>query len=96
MKTLRDYRAKLLKSDPEFARLSAIGESCMEITEAICEIMESRNISKKDLARMSGRSESTVSRFLNSPDETRFRTFIDILNALGLKAQVKESNGRKV
>ena len=59
----------------------------LDATDAICEAMEEKGISRADLARLLGVSKPVVSRFLNGSNMT-LKTFAHISYVLGMEATV--------
>lgn len=61
----------------------------VDLTEQICEIMETRGISRDDLARKLGKSRAWVTRILRGDHRLTLKTITDIFWAFGYKVIIK-------
>ena len=61
----------------------------VDLTEAICEIMEAKGISRADLARQLGKSRAWVTKVLRGDRNLTLKTIVEILWELGYKASVR-------
>ena len=77
-----------MMEDKEFARLMAQEDLIMDVTEAFCEILEERNISRSRLARMMGKTKSYISQILNGSRNLTLRTIADMAFCLGYKVEI--------
>ena len=82
------YRDQLLE-DRGIALEAVKGELIMDVTEAICEIMETEGVSRQELARRIGRTKGFVSQLLNGSRNMTLRTLAEIALALGQQASFK-------
>jgi transcriptional regulator with XRE-family HTH domain len=71
--------------DPEFRKLLSQEELILEVTEAICELLEKEKISRKELADRLGKTKGFVSQLLNGGRNLTLRTVADILHVVGYK-----------
>jgi transcriptional regulator with XRE-family HTH domain len=76
-------------NDPEFRKLLAREELILEVTETICNILDSEHISRKELADRLGKSKGFISQLLNGGRNLTLRTVADILHVLGYKVALK-------
>jgi transcriptional regulator with XRE-family HTH domain len=74
--------------DEEFRRLFAQEDLILEVTEAICELLENEKLSRKELADRLGKTKGFVSQLLNGGRNLTLRTVADILHVLGYRAQL--------
>jgi transcriptional regulator with XRE-family HTH domain len=72
-------------NDPEFRKLLAQEELILEVTETICNILDSEHISRKELADRLGKSKGFVSQLLNGGRNLTLRTIADNFHVLGYK-----------
>ena len=70
-------------------RLYAREDLVYNVTEDLLVIMEDRNISKKDLAYMLGKSRSYVTQILSGSRNMTLGSLSDICFALGFKPEIK-------
>lgn len=77
-----------LLSNREGQKLYFREDLIFEVTEAICKIMEERDISKVELARIAGVSKSNITQLLSGDQNMRLSTVADLLFALGAKLEV--------
>ncbi len=75
--------------DPQFARLLAQEELILEVTEALCGLLEKEGVSRAQLARRLGKSKGFVSQLLGGGRNLTLRTLADVLGALGYKLKLK-------
>lgn len=71
--------------DPEFRKLLSQEELILEMTEFICKLMRDKNITRKQLAELLGKSKGFVSQLLNGGRNLTLRTLADIFYVLGYK-----------
>lgn len=76
-------------NDPEAEREIQQERLVLDVTEAICEEMESRGISRADLARNLDTSRSYVTQLLSGSRNLTLRTLSDIAWACGARVQVQ-------
>lgn len=76
------YRDQLLE-ERGLALEAAKGELIMDVTEAICELIEKEGISRQELANRIGRSKGFVSQLLNGSRNMTLSTLAEIAFALG-------------
>ena len=74
-----------LMQDKQFARLMAQEDLIMEVTEAICAVLEKENIKRKDLADRLGKTKGFISQILNGGRNITLRTIADIAHSLNYK-----------
>jgi len=77
-----------LLSDREGQKLYFREDLIFEVTEAICKVMEERDISKAELAEIAGVSKSNVTQLLSGDQNMRLSTIADLLFALGSRLEV--------
>ena len=83
-----DLRSRILE-DPAYAIEAERGDLIMDVTEAICGILESEGIERKELAVRIGKTKSYVSQVLNGSRNMTLATVADIALALGYKPVVR-------
>ena len=59
-----------------------------EITEAICEALQRRGMSRADLGRKLGVTPQYISEFLNTPENTTLKQIVRFAQAVGLETEV--------
>ena len=59
-----------------------------EITEAICKVMDEKDINKAELSRLAGVSKSNITQLLSGDQNMRLSTVADLLYALDSKLAV--------
>lgn len=72
-----------MMQDPKRCERMKEEEFVLDITEKICEIMESKNISKAELARKMGVSRALISQFLNGERNLTLRSLFKISREIG-------------
>jgi len=77
-----------LLSDREGQRLYFREDLIFEVTEAICKVMEERDISRAELAEIAGVSKSNITQLLSGDQNMRLSTIADLLFALGARLEV--------
>ena len=77
-----------LVSDEEGKKLYFREDLIFEITEAICKVMEEKQVSKADLSRLAGVSKSNITQLLSGDHNMRLTTVADLLYALDSKLTV--------
>jgi len=77
-----------LMSDDEGRKLYFREDLIFEITEAICEVMEEKHISKAELSRLASVSKSNITQLLSGDQNMRLTTVADLLYALDSKLAV--------
>ena len=83
-----DNFIKRLLSDREGQRLYFREDLIFEVTEAICKVMEEKNISRAELAEIAGVSKSNITQLLSGDQNMRLTTVADLLFALDSKLEV--------
>lgn len=78
-----------LLSDREGQRLYFREDLIFEVTEAICKVMQERDISKAELAEIAGVSKSNITQLLSGDQNMRLSTVADLLFALRARLEVK-------
>ncbi|MBN1590044.1 MAG: helix-turn-helix transcriptional regulator [Pirellulales bacterium] len=76
-------------STPEGRRLLNREALTIEITELICQMMQEKRISRKQLAELLGKSKGRVSQMLNGECNLTLRTVADICTVLEKRLAVK-------
>lgn len=71
--------------DTDFRKLLAQEELILEVTEFICKLMGDKNITRKQLADLLGKSKGFVSQLLNGGRNLTLRTVADIFYVLEYK-----------
>jgi transcriptional regulator with XRE-family HTH domain len=66
-----------------------------ELRATVQETLWDRGISQADLARATGLTEATISRFLHGEREASFEVIDKILDALGLEVVIRPRRERK-
>ena len=66
-----------------------------DLSDQIYEAMESKDWSKADLARATGKSRSWVTQVLSGENNMTMKTFVSILHAMGMKAETKIVNDKE-
>lgn len=84
----REYRNQLLENRG-LAIEAAKGELIMDVTEAICEMIEKEGISRQELANRIGRTKGFVSQLLNGSRNMTLNTLAEIVVALGYSPSFK-------
>ncbi len=77
-----------LMSDEEGRKLYFREDLIFEITEAICKVMDEKDISKAKLSRLAGVSKSNITQLLSGDQNMRLSTVADLLYALDSKLDV--------
>lgn len=65
-----------------------VAENDKELIDRIIEIRKNENISQSELARMTGNSQQTISRFEQKTHNASMYLFSNIINALGYEVQI--------
>lgn len=73
------------QDDPEFITHGILDD----VTDVLCGEMDARGISRAELARKMGVSRAYVTRFLNTPLNTRVETIVRFAQAVGLDVKVE-------
>ena len=73
------------QDDPEFITYGILDD----VTDVLCGEMEAQGMSRADLARKMGVSRAYVTRFLNTPLNTRVETIVRFAQAVGLDVKVE-------
>lgn len=73
------------KHNPEFI----LEELLYDLTEQICNEMESRNIKKSDLARLIGKAPSSITRVLRGSHNLTLKTAVEIATALERRLEIR-------
>jgi transcriptional regulator with XRE-family HTH domain len=81
------FRDNLL-SDEEGKKLYCREDLIFNVTEAICEVMENKGLSRKELADQAGVTKSNITQLLSGDHNMRLTTIADILFALGCKLTI--------
>lgn len=89
-----------LTSTPEGERLFQQERSIQEVTELICQFMESQKVSRSELAVLLGKTEDYLDEFLDGQIEMTVRMLSDVFGALNLvihfRAGVFSIKGEKI
>jgi len=80
-----DYE-KFEKSSVQNRRLLREEELFLEVTETFCRVMETEDISKKQIADSLGKSKGFVSQLLAGDRNLTLRSVADLADAIGCKA----------
>jgi transcriptional regulator with XRE-family HTH domain len=75
--------------DPKLAKLLHQEETVLEVTELICELMESRRVTRSQLATLLGKTKGYVSQLLDGKANMTLKTLGDVLFALDCRLVVK-------
>jgi len=78
-----------LVEDQDGMRLFQQERLILDVTERICEIMEEKGISRKQLAEELGTSKSFITQLLDGGRNMTLRTLSDVLLALGSVARIQ-------
>ncbi len=81
--------------DHKFEKLLAREEFILEVTEVLCKIMRDKDISRKQLADLLGKSKGDVSQLLNGERNLTLRTVADIMQVLGCRGILSYKKLRK-
>jgi len=88
MNRYEQRRAAALQ-DPRVAAGYQEMDAEMTLLHTLDEARKSLHITQEDLAQRMGKQRAVVARLLSSPDANpTFETFIELLQALGLKAEI--------
>lgn len=79
----------------KFDKLLAREEFILEVTEVLCKIMRDKDISRKQLADLLGKSKGDVSQLLNGERNLTLRTVADIMHVLGYRGLLSYKKLRK-
>lgn len=88
MNNRRQYRDRLLENNA-YVIEAGKGDLIMDVTEAICDILEREGISRQELANRIGRSKGFVSQVLNGSRNMTLNTLSEIAQALGYTPNFK-------
>ncbi len=77
-----------LISDREGRKLYFREDLIFEVTEAICRVMEQKEISKAELSKLAGVSKSNITQLLSGDHNMQLTTVADLLFALDCKLEV--------
>ena len=80
----KELMKEWLDESPEHARAFLEQSLILDVTEAICEALEKRQMSKTALAGRLGTSKAHVAQLLNGSRNMTFRTFAGIAFALDM------------
>ncbi len=83
-----DYRNEFLKNR-EYALEAEKGDLIMDVTESICEILDKKNMDRKDLANNMNKSKGYISQLLNGDRNMTLSTLAEICFAFGYKPEIK-------
>ncbi len=72
------------KDEPEYILHGLL----YDITDEICRVMQERGLTRSDLAQRLGVSRQYVTKFLNTPQNTRLETVVRFATALGLTVKI--------
>lgn len=61
----------------------------LALTEMICQLMEDQGVSRPELARRLGKTDSWVTMFLDGRGKMNIRTISDVLTVLGMEFHAK-------
>lgn len=70
------------------AKTFYVADDDKELIDRIIEIRKSENISQSELAKMTGNSQQTISRFEQKTHNASMNLFSSIINALGYEVQL--------
>ena len=70
--------------DPQNMRLFQQRMLILECTELVCEMMEEKGITRKEIADKLGKTTGYITRILNGPDNMTLKTISDIMWAMDL------------
>lgn len=92
-----DQRSKLLK-DPAYALEAVKGDFIMDVTESICEILETKNVNRQSLAKKMSRTKGYISQLLNGNRNMTLGTLAEITHVLGYVPKIKfeEKDGQRI
>ena len=88
MAQLKDHFQDFI-SDPKRRRIYEREALAFEASELISRLMEERQVSKTDLARLVGTSKSHVTQVLSGSRNMTLRTLADLAFALGHKLEIR-------
>ncbi len=83
------------EKDHKFEKILAQEEFILEVTEVLCKIMRDKEISRKQLADLLGKSKGDVSQLLNGERNLTLRTVADIMHVLGCRGLLSYKKLRK-
>ena len=83
----KTFIEKLMSHD-EGKKLYFREDLIFEITEAICKVMDEKEVSKAELSRLAGVSKSNITQLLSGDHNMRLTTIADLLYALASKLAV--------
>ena len=81
-------RHEILMEDPEYRKLYAIEGLVADAAELLARLMEQQGINKADLARRLGKSRAWVTQLLSGKANMTFRTFAEVVYALGAEVRL--------
>jgi hypothetical protein len=83
-------KAKLdeLLKDPEYRRVFQQEKLILEVTEAVCRVMDETRTSRSVLAKLLGRTKGYITQLLSGRRNLTLRTWADMMTALGHEARV--------
>lgn len=78
-----------LENDREVQLLYEEEGLVLEVTEAICELMQKQNIKRSELARRLGVDKSYITQLLDGSSNMTLKTIADVMFCLDYKAKIK-------
>ncbi|PES32841.1 helix-turn-helix domain-containing protein [Bacillus thuringiensis] len=85
MKTFDDLQKKLAQTDPElFIALEIVGK--------VMAVKDRKGLSQRELSRLSGVPQKTISRIENGIDIPKIPTLLKLINVLGLEISLVDKN----
>ena len=88
MTIMEDNLAKRICSTPEGLRTFWREGLYFAFTEAICEVMQNKGVSQKQLAELAGKTQMWLDRRLCDGDKLSLRDAADIFTALGVEVVI--------
>jgi len=85
---MNDYRSKLLK-DPAYALEAAKGKLIMDVTEAVCGILEKEKKTRKKLAEKMDKTKGYISQLLNGNRNMTLATLAEMAFCLGYDLEIR-------
>ncbi len=79
---------EILMEDPEFRRAYAVEKATMDAAQLVADLMQQKNLSKAELARLLGKSRAWVTQILSGKENLTIRTLADLLHELGAELHI--------
>lgn len=83
-----------LATDPAYRAGFEEGVAEFNLSAALDEARQQRNLTKAELARSMGREHAFVSRHLNHPQNLKLETLVLFLRSLGMRAEIVIADAR--